>query len=53
VELDLHSHIYFLGVKRDKLDVVRLFTLFGQKQLQRGKDNAVVINELAEETNSG
>jgi hypothetical protein len=37
VELDLHSHIYLLGVDRDKLDVVKLIALFGQKQLQHTK----------------
>jgi hypothetical protein len=38
VELDLHSHIYLLGVDRDKLYVVTLVALFGQKQLQHRKD---------------
>jgi DNA helicase TIP49 (TBP-interacting protein) len=38
VELDLHSHIYLLGVDRNKLDVVKLDALFGQKQLLHRKD---------------
>jgi hypothetical protein len=38
VELDLHSHIYLIRLDRDKLGVVRLFALFGQKQLQHRKE---------------
>jgi hypothetical protein len=38
VVLDLHCHIYLLEVDRDKLYVVKLFALFGQKQLQHRKN---------------
>jgi len=38
VDLDPYSHIYLPGVDRDKLDVVTLFALFGQKQLQHRKE---------------
>jgi hypothetical protein len=38
VELDLHCHIYLLEVDRNKLYLVKLLALFGQKQVQQRKD---------------